>query len=195
MCPLSIFWSWAVTIYVFRLPFWWTVFLTITEKDSHPLCSSSPPSSQVKLSSICCRSGLWVLSCAIVSHSVVGCSSQYWCSSSSLDFGLCYELHLLGLGHSLVVFDVVFLFVGLPSIVHVRLAFQDLVFSDLTSMLSFIAWVWFHGLLILFCLPFPLCSLISFHLSSLIASLVALSFDMFPTPGLDGDFLVYVMCV
>ncbi|KAF3564085.1 hypothetical protein DY000_02014440 [Brassica cretica] len=42
-------------------------------------------------------------------------------------------------GQSLVVFDVVFLVVGLPSIVFARLGFQDLVFGVLTSMLSFIA--------------------------------------------------------
>ncbi|WZZ67221.1 hypothetical protein YC2023_078591 [Brassica napus] len=43
------------------------------------------------------------------------------------------------LGQSLVIFDVVFLVVGLPSIVSARLGFQDLVFGVLTSMLSFIA--------------------------------------------------------
>ncbi|KAH0896541.1 LOW QUALITY PROTEIN: hypothetical protein HID58_046109, partial [Brassica napus] len=44
------------------------------------------------------------------------------------------KLHLIGLGQSLVVIDVVFLVVGLPSIVSARL---DLVFGDLTSMLFF----------------------------------------------------------
>ncbi|KAF3505132.1 hypothetical protein F2Q69_00043265 [Brassica cretica] len=54
------------------------------------------------------------------------------------------------LGQSLVVFDVVFLVVGLPSIVYVRLGFQDLVFDVLTSMLSFIARGRLHSLLISF---------------------------------------------
>ena len=48
------------------------------KKDS-PLCSFSfSPSSHVKLSSTCCRSALWVPSCAVVSHGVVACSGQYW---------------------------------------------------------------------------------------------------------------------
>ncbi|WZZ88535.1 hypothetical protein YC2023_117114 [Brassica napus] len=51
-------------------------------------------------------------------------------------------------GQSLVVFDVVFLVVGLPSIVFARLGFQDLVFGVLTSMLSFIARERLHSLLI-----------------------------------------------
>ncbi|KAF3601108.1 hypothetical protein F2Q69_00037127 [Brassica cretica] len=41
----------------------------------------------------------------------------------------------------------------------------------------------FHGLLILFRLPFLLCSLVSLQLSSLFASLVALPFAMFVNPG------------
>ncbi|KAF3567185.1 hypothetical protein DY000_02011646 [Brassica cretica] len=60
----------------------------------------------------------------------------------------------LGFGQSLVVFDVVFPVVGLPSIVFARIGFQDLVFGDLTSMLSFITRRRFHGLLILLRLPF-----------------------------------------
>ncbi|KAH0930102.1 LOW QUALITY PROTEIN: hypothetical protein HID58_015829, partial [Brassica napus] len=48
------------------------------------------------------------------------------------------KLHLFRLGQSLVVIDVVFLIVGLPSIVSARFGFQDLVFGDLTSMLFFI---------------------------------------------------------
>ncbi|KAF3540001.1 hypothetical protein F2Q69_00025166 [Brassica cretica] len=70
------------------------------------------------------------------------------------------------LGQSLVVFDVVFLVVGLPSIISARLGFQDLVFGVLTSMLSFISRGQLHSLLILFCLPFPLYSRISLQLSS-----------------------------
>ena len=98
------------------------------------------------------------------------------------------------MGQILVVFDVVFLVVGLPSIVLARLGFQDLVFGDLTSMLSFIARGQLHSLLILFCLPFPLCFLISLQLSSLLASLVALPFTMLTTPGLDNVFVrVYAM--
>ena len=44
-------------------------------------CFSSS-SSLVRLSDICCRSSLWVLSCAVVSHDVVHCSGQYLSSSS-----------------------------------------------------------------------------------------------------------------
>ncbi|KAH0929184.1 hypothetical protein HID58_014911, partial [Brassica napus] len=64
-----------------------------------------------------------------------------------------------------------FLAVGLPLIVHARLGFQDLFFSDLT-----------------FILLFSLCSLILLHFSLLVASLVALHFAMFATPGLDSVF-------
>ncbi|KAF3554766.1 hypothetical protein F2Q69_00011911 [Brassica cretica] len=70
------------------------------------------------------------------------------------------------LGQSLVVFDVLFLVVGLPSIVFARLGFQDLVFGVLTSMLSFIARGRLHSLLISFRLSFPLYSRISLQLSS-----------------------------
>ncbi|KAH0879629.1 hypothetical protein HID58_067023 [Brassica napus] len=92
------------------------------------------------------------------------------------------ELHLVGLGKNLVVIDVVFLVAGLPSIVSVRLGFQDRGFGDPTSMLFFTARGWLHGFLISFCLFLSLCSLISLHLSSLITSLVALSFAIFATP-------------
>ncbi|KAH0901855.1 hypothetical protein HID58_041358, partial [Brassica napus] len=44
------------------------------------------------------------------------------------------ELHLFGLGQSLVVFEVVFLVVGLPLILSSRLGFQDMVFGDLASI-------------------------------------------------------------
>ncbi|KAH0893225.1 hypothetical protein HID58_055654, partial [Brassica napus] len=91
------------------------------------------------------------------------------------------ELHFLGLGQSLVVFNVVFLVVGLPSIVLARLGFQDLVSVDMTPMFSFIARGRFHSLLISFSLPFFVCSLISLYLSSLFASLVSLPFTMFVT--------------
>ncbi|KAH0903069.1 hypothetical protein HID58_042572, partial [Brassica napus] len=96
------------------------------------------------------------------------------------------KLHLVGLGQSLVVIDVVFLIVGLPSIVSARLGFQDLIFGDLTSTLFSIARGWLHGLLISFCLFLSLCSLISLHRSSLITSLVALPFAKFATPSLDS---------
>ena len=59
------------------------------------------------------------------------------------------------LGQSLVIFDVVFLNVGLPSIVSARLGFQDLVFGVLISMPSIIARERLHSLMISFCLPFP----------------------------------------
>ncbi|KAH0904573.1 hypothetical protein HID58_044076, partial [Brassica napus] len=64
------------------------------------------------------------------------------------------------------IFDVVFLVVGLPSIISARLGFQDLVFGVLTFMLSFIDRGWLHSLLISFRLPFPLYSRISLQLSS-----------------------------
>ncbi|KAH0926817.1 hypothetical protein HID58_019073, partial [Brassica napus] len=67
--------------------------------------------------------------------------------------------------------DVIFLVVGLPSIVPPRFARVRL-----------------HGSLISFCLPFPLCSLISLQLSSLFASLVALPFSKFSSLGLDSVF-------
>ncbi|KAH0883522.1 hypothetical protein HID58_059618, partial [Brassica napus] len=70
------------------------------------------------------------------------------------------------LGQSFVVFDVLFLVVGLPSIVFARLGFEDLVFGVLTSMLSFIARGRLHSLLISFRLSFPLYSRISLQLSS-----------------------------
>ncbi|KAH0883351.1 hypothetical protein HID58_059447, partial [Brassica napus] len=73
------------------------------------------------------------------------------------------ELHLFGLGQSLVVFEVVFLVVCLPLILPSRLGFQDMVFGDLTS----IARGRLHNLMISFCLPFHLCSLISLQLSSI----------------------------
>ena len=40
-------------------------------------CSSSP-SSSVRLYGICCKLTLWVPNCMVVSHNVVGFSSQYW---------------------------------------------------------------------------------------------------------------------
>ncbi|KAG5410451.1 hypothetical protein IGI04_006770, partial [Brassica rapa subsp. trilocularis] len=82
------------------------------------------------------------------------------------------ELHLLGLGQTLVVFYVVFLVLSLPLIVPARLGFQDLDFGDLT-----------------FILIFSLCSLILLHFSSLVASPVTLHFAMFFTLGLDSVFL------
>ncbi|KAH0859220.1 LOW QUALITY PROTEIN: hypothetical protein HID58_087481, partial [Brassica napus] len=84
------------------------------------------------------------------------------------------ELHLVGLGQSSVVFDVVFLSLTCLS---ARLGFQDLVFGDLTSMLFFISRGWLHGLMILFRLLFYLCFLILLHLSLLLASLVWIVFS------------------
>ncbi|KAH0854135.1 hypothetical protein HID58_090052, partial [Brassica napus] len=66
------------------------------------------------------------------------------------------------------VFDVVFLVVGLPSIVSGRLGFQDL-FVDIGSS------------------PFP--SLFSHLFVAFVASLVALSFTVFATRGLDNVFV------
>ncbi|KAH0859179.1 hypothetical protein HID58_044110, partial [Brassica napus] len=89
---------------------------------------------------------------------------------SGLGVPSCAELHLFGLGQSLVVFEVVFLVVGLPLLLPSRLGFQDMVFGDLTS----IARGRLHDLMISFCLPFQLCSFISLQLSTLLASLVLL---------------------
>ncbi|KAH0858781.1 hypothetical protein HID58_087042 [Brassica napus] len=71
---------------------------------------------------------------------------------SGLGVPSCAELHLFGLGQSLVVFEVVFLVVGLPLLLPSRLGFQDMVFGDLTS----IARGRLHDLMISFCLPFQL---------------------------------------
>lgn len=78
LCSLPIFWLWSVTIYIFGLPFRCTVLLTITRKRLTSVVLFSLPSSHVRLSSIFCRSSLWVLSCVVVSHGVVGCWGQYW---------------------------------------------------------------------------------------------------------------------
>ncbi|KAH0892840.1 hypothetical protein HID58_055269 [Brassica napus] len=91
---------------------------------------------------------------------------------------------------SLVVFKVVFLVVGLPSIVHSRLGFQDMSFGDLTS----IARGRFHDLMILFCDNFVLSTLPSMfpHLvAAFIAACVSvtLPFAMFATLGLDSVLL------
>ncbi|KAH0857917.1 hypothetical protein HID58_086178, partial [Brassica napus] len=43
------------------------------------------------------------------------------------------ELHFLGLDHSLVVFEVLFLVVGLPSRVPSRVSFQDMFYSSKTA--------------------------------------------------------------
>ncbi|KAH0893572.1 hypothetical protein HID58_056001 [Brassica napus] len=85
---------------------------------------------------------------------------------SCLQIPNCAELHLVGLGQSSVVFDVVFLSLTC-----------HLVFGDLTSMLFFISRGWLHGLMILFRLLFYLCSLILLHLSLLLASLVWIVFS------------------
>ncbi|KAH0854530.1 hypothetical protein HID58_063671 [Brassica napus] len=110
-------------------------------------------------------------------------------SSCALVLPRLLQLHLLGLGQILVMFDVVFLVVGLHSIVLARL-----VVEGLTSMLSFIVRRQLHSLLILFCLPFLLCFLVSLQFSSLFAFLVALPFTMLTTLGLDNVFVcVYAM--
>ena len=143
------------------LPFWCAATKRLTSFSCFSL-SSSP----VRLYGICCRSGLWVFSCSVDSHGIVGCSSQYWLLLFFLRFQLMLGTAYPWLGQILVVFDVVFLVVGLPSIVFAHLAFQDLVFGVLTSMFSFIARGRIHSLLISFRLPFPLYSRISLQLSS-----------------------------
>ncbi|KAG5410932.1 hypothetical protein IGI04_007251 [Brassica rapa subsp. trilocularis] len=75
------------------------------------------------------------------------------------------ELHLIGLGQSLVVF----LVVGLPLIIPARLGFQDLIFVSFSF--------------------FVLSSRCIFH-RWLRLSLVALHFTMFSTPGLDSAWKI-----
>ena len=117
------------------LLFWCVVLLTITGKRLTSFFCSSSPSSHVRLYGICCRSGLWVFSCSVDSHGIVGYSSWYWLLLFFLRFQLMLGTAYLWLGQSLVVFDVVFLVVGLPSIVSASLGIQDLVSGVLTSML------------------------------------------------------------
>ena len=128
---------------------------------------SSLPFSPMRLYGICCRSDFWVFSCSFDSHSIVGCSGQYWLLIFFFRFQLMFGTASPWLGQSLVVCEVVFLVVGLPSIVPSRLSFQDMVFGDLTSIARGRLRDW----MISFYLPFHLCSLISLHLSSLLASL------------------------
>ena len=73
----------------------------------------------------------------IISHGVVRCSGQYWMLLFFLRFWLMLGTASPLVGSQLVVFDVVFLIVGWPSIF--RFGFQNLVFGDLNYMLSFIA--------------------------------------------------------
>ena len=149
------------------LPFWCAVLLTITGKRITSFSCSSLSFSPVRLYGICCRSGLSVFSFSVDSHGIVGCSSQYWLFLFFFRFQLMLGTASSWLGQILVVFDVVFLIVGLPSIVYARLGFQDLVFGVLTSMLSFIAWGRLHSFLISFRFVslslFILASLCSFH--------------------------------
>ncbi|KAF3578454.1 hypothetical protein DY000_02031224 [Brassica cretica] len=137
-------------------------------------------------------------------------SLPFWCAvlftitGKRLTSFSCSSLSSSPLDQSLVVFDVVFLVVGLLSIVSARLGFQDLVFGVLTSMLSFIARGRLHSLLISFSSPFPslfshlfavfIASLVAlpftmFATRVFIASLVALPFTMFATRGLDNVFV------
>ncbi|KAF3573407.1 hypothetical protein F2Q69_00061806 [Brassica cretica] len=82
---------------------------------------------------------------------------QYWLILFFLRFRLMLRTASPWLGQILVVFDVVFLVVGLPSIVFARLGFQDQVFGDLTSMLSFIARGQFYTL------PFAMLTTLGLH--------------------------------
>ena len=117
------------------LPFWCAVLLIIIGKRLTCFSCSSFLSWPVKLYGICCRSSLWVFSCAVDSHGIVGYSSQYWLLFFFLRFQLMLGIASPLLGQSLVVFDVVFFVVDLPS-VSARLGFQDLVlvFSLLYSL-------------------------------------------------------------
>ena len=148
------------------LHFWCAVLLTITGKRlTFFSCSSCLLHLWDYMVFIADRI-LWVFSCSVASHGIVGCSSQYWLLLFFLRFQLMLGTASSWLGQSLVVFDVVFLNVGLPSIVSARFCFQDLIFGVLTSMLSFIARGRLHSLLISFRLPFPFYSCISLQLSS-----------------------------
>ncbi|KAH0873678.1 LOW QUALITY PROTEIN: hypothetical protein HID58_071040, partial [Brassica napus] len=84
----------------------------------------------------------------------------------------------ISLGWILIVFEVVFLAVGLPSIVPSHVGFQDMVFGDLTS----IARGRLHDWMISFCLPFHLFFIV-------VCVYVTLPFAMFATPNLDSILL------
>ncbi|KAH0886178.1 LOW QUALITY PROTEIN: hypothetical protein HID58_062274, partial [Brassica napus] len=88
-------------------------------------------------------------------------------------------------GSSLVVFKVVFLVVGLPSIVSSCLGFQDMGFGDMT----FIARGRLHDLMIFFVYPS-----IYVPSSPFIAACVCVTFPfvMFATPGLDS--VIFRVC-
>ena len=78
-CFLPIFWHWAINIYVFCI--------TITEKDSHPALVLYHLL-HIDISGMCCRLGLGVPNCAVVSRVVLGCSIQYWMFIFFLKFQL-----------------------------------------------------------------------------------------------------------
>ncbi|KAH0892699.1 hypothetical protein HID58_055128, partial [Brassica napus] len=98
---------------------------------------------------------------------------------SGLGVPSCAELHLFGLGQSLVVFEVVFLVVGLPLLLPSRLGFQDMVFGNLTS----IARGRLHDLMI----SYVLSSRCSFQPCLRLCD--SLSFAMFATLSLDSVLL------
>ncbi|KAF3534469.1 hypothetical protein DY000_02040357 [Brassica cretica] len=77
-----------------------------------------------------------MVSCAVVPHSLVGWSGQYWLLLFFLRFQMMLEIASPWVGSELVVFDGVFLVVGLPSIVPSRLGFQDLLSSLLISLVA-----------------------------------------------------------
>ncbi|KAH0854673.1 hypothetical protein HID58_057789 [Brassica napus] len=82
-----------------------------------------------------------------------------------------FELHLLGLGQSFVVFDVVFRVVGLPSIVSARLGFHDMTaprFADFVLSL----------------IPSMFAHLVEAFIAACVS--VALPFAMFVIPDLDS---------
>ncbi|KAH0891864.1 LOW QUALITY PROTEIN: hypothetical protein HID58_054293, partial [Brassica napus] len=92
------------------------------------------------------------------------------------------ELHFLGLGQNLVVFEVVFLFVGLPSIVPSRVGFQDMVFDFYSSRTA-------PRLddFVLSTLPSMFPHLVTAFIVACVS--VTLPFAMFATPDLDNILL------
>ena len=104
-----------------------------------------------------------------------------------LRFWLMLEIASPWIGSELIVFDVIFPVIGLPLMSLLVLVFKIwllviwlLCFHSSRTVPRFVGFV---------LSPFPLCSLILLQLSSLVASLVALPFAMFATPGLDSVFL------
>ena len=107
----------------------------------------------LRLSGICCRSGLWVSSCVVISRGVVGCFSQYWQLLFFFRFQLMFGTVSLWIGSE---FTRLWCYLPRCWLTDNSLCsfwFLRSSFGDLTSMLSFIAWerfpvCWFRWCLI-----------------------------------------------